>query len=182
MALPAFLACLLSHFSSNRASTTEKKHQTVSVSSNSSSSTTTPATIKATPAAKMPGVTAPSGSSKYDQIPGPLGLNSAKLDGKVALVTGAGTYSFLYMLLFLYFRFGSRSVPSIAARGQRMITARGERELPARTRMATLLPQPQVRFPHVQLRRRSFALNPFKLSHLHPFLHNNSEHNGLSIP
>jgi len=40
----------------------------------------------------MPGLTtAPSGVSKYDQIPGPLGLASASLEGKVALVTGAGT-------------------------------------------------------------------------------------------
>ena len=30
-------------------------------------------------------------SSKYDAIPGPLGLESASLKGKVALVTGAGT-------------------------------------------------------------------------------------------
>ncbi|KAI0483286.1 short chain dehydrogenase [Xylariaceae sp. FL0804] len=35
----------------------------------------------------MPGVTS---TSKHDQIPGPLGLASASLDGKVALVTGAG--------------------------------------------------------------------------------------------
>ncbi|KAI1333064.1 short chain dehydrogenase [Xylariaceae sp. FL0255] len=33
----------------------------------------------------MPGVT-----TKYDQVPGPLGLASASLEGKVALVTGAG--------------------------------------------------------------------------------------------
>lgn len=38
----------------------------------------------------MPGVTAKTGS-KYDAIPGPLGLASASLEGKVALVTGAGT-------------------------------------------------------------------------------------------
>lgn len=30
-------------------------------------------------------------TSKYDAIPGPLGLASASLEGKVALVTGAGT-------------------------------------------------------------------------------------------
>ncbi|KAK1773692.1 tetrahydroxynaphthalene reductase [Copromyces sp. CBS 386.78] len=89
MALPAFLARLLSHFSSNKANTTEKKQQTVPVSSNSSSTTNT-SNIKATPAAKMPGVTTPSGTSKYDTIPGPLGIQSAHLNGKVALVTGAG--------------------------------------------------------------------------------------------
>ncbi|KAK0610124.1 hypothetical protein B0T17DRAFT_621394 [Bombardia bombarda] len=39
----------------------------------------------------MPGLTQqPAGSSKYDTIPGPLGLASASLEGKVALVTGAG--------------------------------------------------------------------------------------------
>ncbi|EXF85981.1 hypothetical protein COL5a_004388 [Colletotrichum fioriniae] len=38
----------------------------------------------------MPGVTSQSTGSKYDAIPGPLGLASASLEGKVALVTGAG--------------------------------------------------------------------------------------------
>lgn len=38
----------------------------------------------------MPGVTAPAGVSKYDQIPGPLGPQASSLQGKVALVTGAG--------------------------------------------------------------------------------------------
>ena len=28
---------------------------------------------------------------KYDKIPGPLGIQSASLAGKIALVTGAGT-------------------------------------------------------------------------------------------
>ncbi|CAP61902.1 uncharacterized protein PODANS_5_1990 [Podospora anserina S mat+] len=37
----------------------------------------------------MPGVTSNT-SSKYNAIPGPLGLASASLEGKVALVTGAG--------------------------------------------------------------------------------------------
>jgi tetrahydroxynaphthalene reductase len=40
----------------------------------------------------MPGVTTPEGVSKYDQIPGPLGMASASLAGKVALVTGAGMF------------------------------------------------------------------------------------------
>lgn len=39
--------------------------------------------------AKMPGLTANT-QGKYNQIPGPLGLASASLEGKVALVTGAG--------------------------------------------------------------------------------------------
>jgi tetrahydroxynaphthalene reductase len=36
----------------------------------------------------MPGLTTSTG--KYSQIPGPLGLAAASLEGKVALVTGAG--------------------------------------------------------------------------------------------
>jgi hypothetical protein len=39
----------------------------------------------------MPGLTTTT-EGKYNQIPGPLGLASASLEGKVALVTGAGTY------------------------------------------------------------------------------------------
>ena len=38
----------------------------------------------------MPGITSERTGSKYDAIPGPLGLASASLEGKVALVTGAG--------------------------------------------------------------------------------------------
>ena len=47
----------------------------------------------------MPGITGSaetsktSTGSKYDAIPGPLGLASASLEGKVALVTGAGMFS-----------------------------------------------------------------------------------------
>lgn len=53
----------------------------------------------------MPGVTSNTGAgSKYDQIPGPLGLASASLAGKVALVTGAGTYRLIeYFTHFLPF-------------------------------------------------------------------------------
>lgn len=39
----------------------------------------------------MPAATRTTTTSKYDQIPGPLGLAAASLEGKVALVTGAGT-------------------------------------------------------------------------------------------
>ena len=41
---------------------------------------------------KMPSV-AGKPAGKYDEIPGPLGLGAASLAGKVALVTGAGTYN-----------------------------------------------------------------------------------------
>lgn len=34
---------------------------------------------------------------KYNAIPGPLGLASASLEGKVALVTGAGTSCSLFL-------------------------------------------------------------------------------------
>lgn len=37
---------------------------------------------------------APSKKGKYNAIPGPLGLASASLEGKVALVTGAGELHF----------------------------------------------------------------------------------------
>lgn len=37
---------------------------------------------------------APSKKGKYNAIPGPLGLASASLEGKVALVTGAGEFDF----------------------------------------------------------------------------------------
>lgn len=36
---------------------------------------------------------------KYNAIPGPLGLASASLEGKVALVTGAGKFFFFFLAL-----------------------------------------------------------------------------------
>jgi hypothetical protein len=41
----------------------------------------------------MPGITTETGTSKYNAIPGPLGPASNSLEGKVALVTGAGKWS-----------------------------------------------------------------------------------------
>lgn len=41
---------------------------------------------------RMSGAASHHASGKYDQVPGPLGMDSASLKGKVALVTGAGTY------------------------------------------------------------------------------------------
>ncbi|KAK3904445.1 Trihydroxynaphthalene reductase [Staphylotrichum tortipilum] len=77
---------LVSHFIPTRSApetTNETKHQQHNHTSSSNSHTI--------PTTTMPGVTSiPSGTSKYDQIPGPLGLASASLEGKVALVTGAG--------------------------------------------------------------------------------------------
>ncbi|KAK4187344.1 Trihydroxynaphthalene reductase [Podospora australis] len=78
MSLSDLFSRLLSHFSSS-----DSTHETFEARNQSSSSLET--------TASMPGLTEqPSGSSKYDAIPGPLGLASASLEGKVALVTGAG--------------------------------------------------------------------------------------------
>lgn len=41
---------------------------------------------------------APAKKGKYNAIPGPLGLASASLEGKVALVTGAGELDFLFQV------------------------------------------------------------------------------------
>lgn len=42
---------------------------------------------------------APAKKGKYNAIPGPLGLASASLEGKVALVTGAGTFPVASLVL-----------------------------------------------------------------------------------
>jgi tetrahydroxynaphthalene reductase len=87
---------LLSHFFSTRSTTeTKETHQQYTSQSPPSSGTTIPklptTTTITNTSATMPGVTSDYGSSsKYDEIPGPLGLASASLQGKVALVTGAG--------------------------------------------------------------------------------------------
>ncbi|KAK3299442.1 tetrahydroxynaphthalene reductase, variant [Chaetomium fimeti] len=88
---------LLSYFFSAHSTTETKEAQQQQHTSQSpaSSSTTIPklpttATVTSS-LTSMPGLTSHDGtSSKYDQIPGPLGLASASLQGKVALVTGAG--------------------------------------------------------------------------------------------
>jgi hypothetical protein len=95
---------LVSHFipTLSAPETTEAKQPSPPSPASSGTTLSKPshkATYTTTPA-KMPGVTSsngngngPAGASKYDQIPGPLGLASASLQGKVALVTGAGTCS-----------------------------------------------------------------------------------------
>jgi hypothetical protein len=60
-------------------------HSAPSSSTTESKSSTTTTINNAT----MPGITSKT-TSKYDAIPGPVGLQSASLAGKVALVTGAG--------------------------------------------------------------------------------------------
>lgn len=45
--------------------------------------------------------TATRSETKYDAIPGPLGLDSASLRGKVALVTGAGECCLGHYFVFL---------------------------------------------------------------------------------
>ena len=94
---------LVSHFipSRSKPETIEAKHHQSSPSHQSPTSLRSAAPkLPTTPtvtaiSSTMPGLTstAPSGISKYDQIPGPLGLASASLAGKVALVTGAGTFN-----------------------------------------------------------------------------------------
>ncbi len=101
---------LVSHFIPTRSSAPEttnetKQHQSPASSATTFSkpttiTTTAPPTISiSTIPTTMPGVTSiPTGSSKYDEIPGPLGLASASLAGKVALVTGAGMCASLFYL------------------------------------------------------------------------------------
>ncbi len=86
-----------------------RAYQSPTSSTSSTSSNKPSTTINNSTATRstMPGVTStvPAGTSKYDQIPGPLGLASASLQGKVALVTGAGTLQpeFLDFSIFLDF-------------------------------------------------------------------------------
>ena len=83
MRLSELVRRLLSPFKSSPAETKETKPPLPpSLSSGTSLG-------KPTTTYNMPGVT--KSTSKYDAIPGPLGLASASLEGKVALVTGAGT-------------------------------------------------------------------------------------------
>lgn len=75
----------VSHFSSNRPSPAETKETKQPIPSLSSGTS-----LGKPKTDTMPGVTDAKPKSKYDAIPGPLGLASASLEGKVALVTGAG--------------------------------------------------------------------------------------------
>jgi len=75
----------VSHFSSNRSDPVETAKETKQPLPSLSSGTS----LGKPKSENMPGLTAQ--KSKYDAIPGPLGLASASLEGKVALVTGAGT-------------------------------------------------------------------------------------------
>lgn len=51
---------------------------------------------------------AASTKGKYNAIPGPLGLASASLEGKVALVTGAGKHFLCYLFSSEFFWDGSQ--------------------------------------------------------------------------
>lgn len=75
----------VSHFSSAHPAPVETKETKQSIPSLSSGTS-----LAKPKTANMPGVTETKTKSKYDEIPGPLGLASASLEGKVALVTGAG--------------------------------------------------------------------------------------------
>lgn len=93
MRISDLLRRLASHFSSSpRPSETKEKKPAPSNSSGTSLAHPTPITSD-----KMPGTVntpAEPSTSRFNAIPGPLGLASASLEGKVALVTGAGTFSF----------------------------------------------------------------------------------------
>jgi tetrahydroxynaphthalene reductase len=84
MRLSDILRRFVSHFSSKPAPVETKETKQPIPSLSSGTSLGKPKTDT------MPGVTETKPKSKYDQIPGPLGLASASLEGKVALVTGAG--------------------------------------------------------------------------------------------
>jgi tetrahydroxynaphthalene reductase len=78
---------LASHFSSSPRPSETKEKETKTAPSNSSGTSLT----NAITSDKMPGtVSQPAQPGRFNQIPGPLGLASASLEGKVALVTGAG--------------------------------------------------------------------------------------------
>jgi tetrahydroxynaphthalene reductase len=108
MRLSDILRRFVSHFSSKPAPVETKETKQPIPSLSSGTSLGKPKTDT------MPGVTETKPKSKYDQIPGPLGLASASLEGKVALVTGAGTFvlhpihSLSRALLLFFFRSAAR--------------------------------------------------------------------------
>jgi len=87
MRLSDLLRRFVSHFSSSSSkpsAETKETKQPLPPSISSGTSLGKPTTET------MPGLTNEPVKGKYNQIPGPLGLASASLEGKVALVTGAG--------------------------------------------------------------------------------------------
>ena len=94
------LLCFFSSKSSETSSETlpaEQPQQSLKETSSTSSSANATSNQLNNTTTKMPSV-AGKPAGKYDEIPGPLGLGAASLAGKVALVTGAGTYN---LVLFL---------------------------------------------------------------------------------
>lgn len=85
MRISDLLRRLVSHFSTRSPAETQETKNPLPPSISSGTSLGKPTTDK------MPGVTEAPIKGKYNAIPGPLGLASASLEGKVALVTGAGT-------------------------------------------------------------------------------------------
>ncbi|KAK0713241.1 hypothetical protein B0T26DRAFT_359624 [Lasiosphaeria miniovina] len=92
---------LVSHFSNPDPSPSETRE----AKPQPAPSTTSSGATLPKPAAKMPGLTSNT-PGKFSQIPGPLGLASASLEGKVALVTGAGTSWHISFHPFLQVSFG----------------------------------------------------------------------------
>jgi len=96
MRLSDLLRRFVSHFSSSSSkpsAETKETKQPLPPSISSGTSLGKPTTET------MPGLTNEPVKGKYNQIPGPLGLASASLEGKVALVTGAGMCFFLCLTL-----------------------------------------------------------------------------------
>ncbi|KXX73930.1 Trihydroxynaphthalene reductase [Madurella mycetomatis] len=88
MRLTELFRSLVSCFLSPNTSGSDKHEGKPPLQSLTSSGTELPKDSATVTTNSMPGLT--STPSKYDAIPGPLGLASASLQGKVALVTGAG--------------------------------------------------------------------------------------------
>lgn len=152
MRISDLLRRLASHFSSSpRPSETKEKKPAPSNSSGTSLAHPTPITSD-----KMPGTVntpAEPSTSRFNAIPGPLGLASASLEGKVALVTGAGTFSFFSPLLHIFAgvvspgrRCGSTSVQSRRSGAWRRAVSRrlsgGRHRRPGRVGRFTPTPSP----------------------------------------
>jgi hypothetical protein len=166
MRISDLLRRLASHFSSPRPSETKEKKPAPSNSSGTSLANAAPITSD-----KMPGTVntpaAPS-TSRFNAIPGPLGLASASLEGKVALVTGAGKQFFFLLLLLVCIRDGGvgaqRPIAAVwGLAGGVPLLSGGRHRRPGRVGRFTPTPSPAARpkaVPHTrypQSRRAPFG-------------------------
>ena len=149
MRISDLLRRLASHFSSSpRPSETKEKKPAPSNSSGTSLANTAPITSD-----KMPGTVntpaAPS-TSRFNAIPGPLGLASASLEGKVALVTGAGKLFFSLSRSLVCIRDGGvgaqRPIAAVwGLAGGVPLLSFGRRRRPGRVGRFTPTPSPAAR-------------------------------------